>query len=336
MTERAGALPLPAPEPAEPLPRQVDEAIGWALKVHYNAPDEATRRDFERWLAADPRHGQAWRRIQAMAGEFRGIPAQPALDALRARDRARQQRRRALKYLGLSGAAVGATWLAGRRAPWQRLVADASTATGERRTLQLADGSTVMLNTDTAVSSRMEGGERLLVLLRGEIFVATGPDAGAARKRPFWVQTPHGRLQALGTRFLARLDERDVRVGVQEGAVALHPRLGGEPAVAAAGEQWLMRADASERAGQPGFEPAGWLDGIIAARRMPLADFLAELGRYRNGHLAADPRVAALPVTGVYQLQDTDRALHFLALAHGLRLVYRSRYWVTVEPADGA
>lgn len=334
MAERAGILAMPAPGAAEPPPRAVDQAIDWAVKVHYGTPDEATRQAFERWLAADAGHAAAWRRVQAMTGELRELPRQLTLETLRARDAMRQRRRQAIKYLGLAGMLGVPAWLAGRHAPWQRLVADASTATGERRTVQLADGTTVSLNTDTAVSSRMDAGRRLLVLLRGEIFVATGPDSQAARKRPFWVDTPHGRLQALGTQFLVRLQDDAVRIGVREGAVTMHPRRSAATATAAPGEHWVMREGGVQPAGQPAFEPAGWLDGVIVARRMPLADFLAELGRYRSGYLAADPRVADLPLTGIYQIQDTDQTLRFLARTQGLRLHYRSRYWVSVEPAD--
>jgi len=321
-------------EPAggAPTPRIVDEAIAWAVRVLYAAPDAQTRGAFERWLAADPRHGLAWRRVRGMADEFRGLPAGLAHDTLRTREALRQRRRKVAGGLGAALAAAGLSgWLACEYAPWQRLVADASTATGERRTLRLDDGSLVTLNTDSAISSRLSAQERRIDLLRGEIFVETGPDAGAPGRRPFVVATPQGRLQALGTRFVVRLDNGRTRVAVREGAVALQPD-GGPTSVAGAGQEWSMDGAASRPAAPAGFEPAGWLDGVIVARKMPLADFLAELDRYRHGFLAADPRVAAQPVSGVYQLGDIDATLRFLARAQGLSLRYRTRYWITVAP----
>ena len=62
-------------------------------------------------------------------------------------------RRRALRVLSLSGVALASGWAVRETTPWQRLLADASTSVGEQRTLRLADGSVVMLNTDSAISS---------------------------------------------------------------------------------------------------------------------------------------------------------------------------------------
>jgi len=333
MTERlASTLPSVA---GAPTPSMVDEAIDWALKTLYGVPDAPTRDAFERWLAADARHGLAWERVQSLAGEFRGLPPRLAHDTLQAREALRRRRRRAFtfKALGLAAMLGASSWVAREHAPWQRLLADASTGTGERRALRLADGSRVTLNTDSAIAVRLGAQERLLTLLRGEIFIETGRDAESSRKRPFRVATPQGRLEALGTKFLVRLEPDAARVGVRAGAVALQPRDGGTSTVAGAGEQWLMDGHGSRRLGPAAFEPDGWLNGVIVARRMSLAAFLAELDRYRPGYLAVDPRVADRPVTGVYQLQDIDGTLRFLAQAQGLRLIYRSRYWVTVAPA---
>jgi transmembrane sensor len=44
--------------------------------------------------------------------------------------------------------------------------------------------------------------------------------------------------------------------------------------------------------------------------------------------------VAALRVTGVFPLRDTDRALRNLELALPVAVVRRTGYWVTVRAAD--
>ncbi len=60
---------------------------------------------------------------------------------------------------------------------------------------------------------------------------------------------------------------------------------------------------------------------------------MAELARYRHGHLAVDPAVAGLPVMGTYPLDDTDRALAMLEAALPVRVRRRLPWWVTLEPA---
>lgn len=340
MTEHAAASALRADEAAslnashqgEPTCAMIDAAIDWSLRVNYNTPDTAVRQAFEQWLAADSRHALAWRRMLAIAGELRTVPREVTLGMLQNHDASRRNRRRAVKILMLTGTAGMSAWLAGTHTPWQRLMASASTATGERRTLTLDDGTTVALNTDTAIASHFDEHERRVELLRGEIYITTGPDAQASRHRPFRVRTSQGLLEALGTRFLVRQENDAIRLAVHEGAVAMQPKRG-VAAVAQTGEQWLMHAAGSERTDRADFEPTGWLNGVITARNMPLRDFLSELGRYRNGILRADEAIADHPVTGVYQLQDLDRTLRFLAQSQGWQLHYRSRYWVTVAPA---
>ena len=43
--------------------------------------------------------------------------------------------------------------------------------------------------------------------------------------------------------------------------------------------------------------------------------------------------MAALRVNGSFRLKDTDQVLEALAITLGLRVRYRTRYWVRVEPA---
>lgn len=344
------AAPPPAPRdpasepPAERIPAAIVEAaIAWALRLDYGTPTDADRGAFERWLQADPRHQAAWQRVHSFKGlqrELGGLPSRLARDVLQTAQTRRQgrgpDRRAAVKLLSLAGILLAGGWAAHEHTPWQRLLADASTGVGERKTLRLADGSVITLNTDSAVSIDLAGPRRLIVLRRGEILVTTGADAEAAVRRPFWVRTPFGRLEALGTRFVVRLDgERArARVSVQEGAVALHPAGGGAPAIAHAGESfWLAEGGTAPAEAQP-FEADGWADGVIAGTDMRLQDLLAELSRYRPGRIACDPHVAGLRLSGVFQVEDTDRALQFLAQTQPVRVSYRTRFWVTVAPRD--
>jgi hypothetical protein len=55
-----------------------------------------------------------------------------------------------------------------------------------------------------------------------------------------------------------------------------------------------------------------WTDGLLVARSMPLSDLVAQLSRYRAGHLACDERVAQLRISGVFSLTDTERSLDLL------------------------
>ncbi|MFT4101508.1 MAG: FecR domain-containing protein [Burkholderiaceae bacterium] len=331
-------LPDALPEP------MIEAAIGWAVRLNYNPSGAEDRCAFEQWLGAHPLHAVAWQRVDGLRGfqsELGVVSPLLARDALRTAQRLRESRRargrrKAIKLLSSACIAVAGAWLAREHAPWQRLLADAGTGIGEQKTLRLDDGSVIVLNTDSAVGIELAEANRLVVLRRGEILVSTGADADATTRfgsrRPFWVRTPYGRMQALGTRFVVRLQGERARVSVQEGAVELHPAGGGATTVVEAGDsRWLMR-DGARPVEPQGFEADDWAEGVIGGKNIRLRDLLAELERYRLGRIVCDPRVADLRLSGVFHVRDTDQALRFLLQTQPVSVTYRTRFWVTVGP----
>ncbi|THU05075.1 FecR family protein [Lampropedia puyangensis] len=325
----------------------VQAAIAWAVRVNYNQPSAQDLKAFNQWLQAEPLHAIAWQRVSSFKGfeaELGPLPNAVAHDALQSALQLRSKqhtttRRQALKLLSLTAMAIPCVWLVREQAPWQRMLADASTTVGEQKTLHLEDGSTLILNTDSAVRIALTGTERVITLLRGEIEITTGPDAKAraqqGSKRPLWVHTPMGRMQALGTRFTVRLYDARARIDVQEGAVALHPANSHNTAVATvlAGESHWLTAQESYLADSPGFAANAWVDGVVAGQNIELQVLLAELERYRHGRIVCDPRIGHMRVSGLFHLHDTDRTLQFLAHTLPVELHYRTRWWVTVAPA---
>ncbi|HNS58539.1 MAG TPA: FecR domain-containing protein [Nitrosomonas europaea] len=326
------------------LPENIIEAaITWSIRLDYNDPTPETRQSFDQWLHADPLHRLAWQRVDSLnnlRNDCRSLPSRLAFDTLQEVDSRRQSRklsrRNAMKLLSLAGITIATGWIVREHTPWQRLLADASTVTGEQRVLHLTDGTVVVLNTDSAVSFDLTEAQRLIVLQRGEMHITTGPDsevsARIGRKRPFRVHTPFGELQALGTRFVVRLDEQHARVSVQEGAVELHPSAGGSSAIVQAGESRRLTGSSILPAADRYFEEDGWVSGVIAGKNIRLADLVAELSRYRPGYIVCDERVADLPISGIFHVKDTDKALQFLAQTQPVSVMYRTRFWVIVGP----
>lgn len=319
----------------------VDAAISWAVRLDYNTPTVAQQQAFECWLQADPLHGLAWQRVHSLKGfqsDLGELPPGLAYDTLQTAQRHREHsglsRRNVIKLLSLAGFTLSTGWLARENTPWQRLLADASTATGEQKTLQLDDGSIIVLNTDSAVSTDLARLRRLVVLWRGEILITTGADTGIAMKRPFWVHTPFGRIQALGTRFVVRLERDRARISVQEGAVELHPVNGGFPVTVQPGESRWLAEEGTLLADLQGFEADSWQKGVIAGRNIRLQDLLSELSRYRPGYITCDPDVADLRLSGLFHVKETDRTLQFLTQIQPISIAYRTRFWVSVGPRD--
>jgi len=323
-----------APPTTLELPTDVLEAAAhWYVQLADSEADAADKRAWQDWLNADARHRQAWARMQALQQRLGGLDRGIALPTLKA---ARADRRRTVKLLVLL-LASGTAGLAVRdTAPWQRMTAGVRTGTGERRSLALADGGTLEVNTGTALDIDYGPALRLLRLHAGEILVSTAPDLPA--RRPFEVHTPQGRIRALGTRFSVRSEEGRSEVAVLEHAVEIHPAGAGgsAPLRLEAGQRAMFSAESilvPPTALAPG--QAAWAEGKLIAIDQRLEDFLAELSRYRPGLLLCDPAVAGLRLSGAFRLADTDAVLDNLAASLPVQLRYRTRYWVRVEARQG-
>ncbi|OWT55658.1 FecR domain-containing protein [Candidimonas nitroreducens] len=326
---------------ASPAPPQaiVNAAIDWAVKLQLGTPSAETRAAFDVWLADNALHAVAWDRVQAMFGAMSGMRGGVAVDVLRKLDDERSQRRDRRRSALRRIAALGvisplAFWIAYEYSPWQRVLADHSTRLGELRSVRLADGTVVDLNSDTAISFSQSNGRRLLTLWRGEIYVRTGHETGAALG-PFFVRIPYGLAQALGTRFTVRIEQASSSLFVDEGAIRLLPANGRSLVLSAGQSGWLSDAGAG-RSPRPPIDPMGWMDGVISSRSVRLADLLAEVARYRSGRIVCDSRIADRRVSGTFHVGDTDGVLRFLARTQSLQITYYTPLWVHVGPrADG-
>lgn len=321
------------PATAQPVDATLrDAALMWQVTFWSGEVTADERKAFARWLDERPEHQAAWQQVQQMDHWLRALPGPAAGQALRA-PAAGLSRRKALGLLGaLAGA--GLVTYAGHDAPvWHRAVADHATGRGERRAITLADGTRVVLNSASALDVHLDAHQRRLWLRAGEVWIETAADPAA---RPFWVDTAQGTIQALGTRFTVRLVDDHARVNLFDGMLDLRPRTDAQananPAARlTAGQQAHLHHDAVTDLQAATQAAEAWVQGQLVAERMPLADFLAELGRHRPGVLRCDPVVARLIVSGVYPLDDTDRALDALARALPVRVQYATRYWVTVS-----
>lgn len=331
------------------IPRQVQlEAAEWLVELQTDDLDDDARRQLQQrlqhWRAAAPEHERAWQCVQALGERLQPLSGTPASQALAQAARATHGgRRRAVKHLaallfvgGASGAAAwrlgsdtSRDWLAG-------LSADVRTGTAERRGLSLPDGTQLQLNADSAIDIAYGDGARAIRLRSGDLHVATAHQ-GPLAALPFVVDTRHGRIRALGTRFTVRQrGTGHTEVAVFEGATAI--TLHSASAVALTVQAGMQsRFDATGATPARPADPlqSAWTRGVLVAQDMPLADFVAELARYRPGHLGCDPALAHLRVSGTYPLDgpaDTDHALAMLPATLPVRLRHLTRYWVMVEP----
>ncbi|MFV2946265.1 FecR domain-containing protein [Pseudomonas japonica] len=311
------------------LDREVLEAAAtWYVNLSAAPADEGERKAWRLWLAQDVRHAEAWTQVEQLQQRMALLSPETALPALAD---VRARRRAVHKVLGLllMAGAGGASLLAVE--PLSSRMAQYRTAKGERRQLQLVDGSQLTLNTDSAVDVHYGSELREIRLHRGELLLQTASDPAC---RPLLVHTGQGSVRALGTRFSVYSHDDRSDVQVFEHAVELR---------AAARPDAVVRLEAGQQAS---FDALGiapprplddssdaWTRGMLMALDWPLRRVVAELARYRPGYLACSDAVAHLRVTGALRVDDTDTVLENLATALPIRVHSLTRYWVRIDAA---
>ncbi|MCQ4161669.1 FecR domain-containing protein [Roseomonas sp. GC11] len=315
-----------------------------------SGPDEALRQEAELWLARQRRglsaperrafatwqeQGEAARRAFREAeslwhlaeGPGQRIAAEEAprlegwLAAIQAERRRRGRRRLGAATLGALALALGGggLWLE-RPGLWQDLLADLRTGRGERRLLPLPDGSSALLDADSALALDFGTAERRVTLLRGAAFFTVRP-AAESGGRPFVAETAPGSVRVLGTRFEVRLVGGEAIVTLEEGSVAVTPR-GEAGQILRPGERLRFGAGGMARPEAVRLDEAlSWREGRFAFQAMPLREVLEEIGRYRPGRiLLRDPALGETRVSGSLPLDRPDAALRALQSRLGFRL----------------
>ncbi|MDR6712690.1 transmembrane sensor [Pseudomonas hunanensis] len=303
-------------------PHVAEQAVHWLLESQDSAFDSAQQLALERWLQADSEHQRAWAHIQQVNQRLRGVASPVVHATLQAPPS--PARRRALKALLLVGVASATGLGLQPHNPLPGLMADYRSPLGQRRRLTLEDGSQLQLNTRSAADVRFDGQQRRVRLLEGELQVQVASDP-----RPLLLRSAEGVLGLESGRFNVRQFGGFSLVSVYSGMASVGGQsllAGHQARFSGAGWQGIVALERNSGA---------WVDGMLVATQMRLADFLEELGRYRPGQLGCSEQVADLRISGSYPLDDSERILQMLEVALPVRVRRFTRYWVTVEGRIG-
>lgn len=312
---------------ADPLPEAItEEAAGWVAAAEGDALSSEQQRALDLWLTADPRHARAFSEMQDVWAHMGAVSETPALRASLPPVRTLRRRRatagtrthgRQPGWLGPAIAASLALVFIGVANDWPTsLRADAMTETGERKLVSLPDGSTVRLDTHSAVAFDFSNDRRVVRLLKGAaaFTVARDPD------RPFTVEAGGGSATALGTRFLVRDEDDGARVTVTQHSVRVACPAPQRPtAVVAEGQSVAYDARGIGRLTQVNPDDAmAWADGVLTFKDAPLSHVVAEIGRYHRGYVQVLGDARSLRVSGVFRIDDPVASLDQLQRSLGL------------------
>lgn len=208
---------------------------------------------------------------------------------------------------------------------------DYATGIGEHQNITLADGSRVLLNTDTALSIAFDDSSRRITLHRGQAIFSVVKDSA----RPFEVVTDTAVIKALGTVFEVLEDELGMRVTVEEHAVSvkgINDKNYAEAGRVSAGQQ--ARYSPEHGLTQPvAVEPkqiSAWRRGKLIFNNQAMGEVIAELDRYYPGRIViVDDKLTALKISGVFPMADPAKALDMIADTLSVKIT-RITPWLTL------
>jgi transmembrane sensor len=203
-----------------------------------------------------------------------------------------------------------------------------ATKRGEQRQVGLADGSAMMINTDSRLAVRYSHSERRVVLERGEALFDVAKDSS----RPFVVQAGTTEVRAVGTQFMVRLDQGEASVVVLEGEVKVFPAVAqdGPRVELRPGDKVAIIQAANSQSVQLGkvnaSRASAWMDGYLDFEDAPLESVVAEVNRYaqRPFHIE-DGSLRGIRLSARFKIGDAD----------ALRFALSQRLGVQAHEEDG-
>lgn len=299
-----------------------EAAAEWAVRLHAGALTDQEQAELRHWIACDSRHEAALRFAEqtwAALGEVhkeepvhRQRPPAATLPVRRSTRRRPWQRAAAVALVVV---VAGVGWVRGPDM-LLRMQADYITQKGEVRTVHLADGSKVELDSASAIRLDYDGVQRRISLIQGSAIFDVAPMVGE-ENRPFVVQSAGGQTRALGTRFVVeREGDSQAWVGMLQHSVEVS--LQASPKKGAA-DRVLKEGQAARYSPQEGIVPldqfdveraTSWRRGVLIFDRQPLANVIEQLNRYRPGRIVlTDAQLGEREVSGVFRLDMLDTAL---------------------------
>ena len=299
--------------PAEAKTRTAadDQATDWIARLGTRTISLDTIQAFAKWRE-DPTNAEAYRRAEQLWSRTAELANDPDIQAALAQAQRRRPRRFGAQQIAAAGLTTAlAASLAVGAFFWQ--IRDTyATEVGEQRSLQLADGSRVRLDTASKIRVRFTEGERRIELAEGQAFfeVAHNP------ARPFVVMTADASVTAVGTVFEVRRVGSETRVVLVSGAVDV-----AQAGVPSARQRLLPNQQTAIKSGRAKVSAidadtaTSWTDGELTFVDTPLAEAVAEVNRYLATPIVLDaPAAASTPINGVFR--SGDRTAFVSAAAH--------------------
>jgi len=311
------------------------EAHGWL--VHLTS-GTATREDgeaFRRWCAASEANAHAFAEARAL---WEALGPAAALREHQRGTRGRAPRAHGVRlsrraFLGGAVAASVAALLMVRSDVFTRGSAPDGdglrTQVGEQKTLAMAPGVALEMNTDTDIAVRKRGGVVTgMHLRRGEAVVRVDP----SRKDPFVVEVADGRLfSSPGAAFAVRCADDAATVTCMNGQAVL--TRDGVNTTVKPSQQLAFDATGVGAITAVNLDTAlAWRNRVLIYDNQPLGDVVADINRYRPGRIViTDRALAERRVHARFTLDQMGEVATLIQDAYGAHATNLPGGWVLLS-----
>lgn len=187
-----------------------------------------------------------------------------------------------------------------------------STAIGERRTITLADGSRVALDSDSRIEVRYGAHARMLVLKKGRARFDVAHDV----TRPFSVKAGSETVVAVGTIFDVEKVDDKVLVTLIHGKIVVKEAPPSEVIRSTVPQRSVSMHAGQELVAVPdipiAIRPANldvanaWETGRLVFNGDTLAEAVARVNRYTDRPIQVDPSIASIRIIGSFSAGDVS------------------------------
>lgn len=303
--------------------RSLDEAIAWHVRITSPDADELAWTEFVSWLEADSANRIAFDHVEDLHSELTTLASSLVPKAAQAKAKTSSEYlsdawvrfwtlRSAWVTVGVALAAsiiLVLVYLTANPEPMEY-----ATHIGETRTVILADGTKIDLNTATKILT-VKGSDRHVALEQGEALFHVARDPA----RSFIVTVGDRDVRDVGTAFNVLRNEGIITVVVAEGKVAVSPR----DDVKEVDEVRLVQGDQLVRSEDNGATTVehvdiaralAWRQGYLIYDKAPLSKVVSDLNRYFPSHISIENNeVASDRFSGVLRVDNEDAVLHRLS-----------------------
>lgn len=297
-------------------------AADWQIALREQPNDMELIERFEAWLIADPVRQGEWDQLHSMTSMFKQLPdegreiLEEDLVGTLGKGRFVRKSRLAFMMLGVVMAVLVLVYVRGFEVIPGSVY---ETGTGQSLTVELKDGSTVVLGADTKFSAVLNGNPRRVQLHTGRAFFTVMRD----ESKPFVVSANGFEVTVLGTAFEVASRKELSQVVVANGKVAVKDQQSVQAYELKAGDllkrQGLVGAWRQDEVHPSNI--ARWRDGLFVAQNNKLSAFVSELSAYHQGLIyLSDDVLEDMPVTGVFDLKQPEKALDILARSHPIKV----------------